>query len=1088
MADIVLQAVIKKAVEIASNLVIEEGSYFSRLKADINWIESEMRYIQAYLEDIDSRQAGDNRVATLMSDIRDLGLDVDDILDKYSIEIESAKRKGFFGRLRSASGIFGSIYNTHNFVAEIEGIKEKVNDINRRRQTYGIQERHSSVEEGTWDEGRSFPHLEEPNIIGFEEHIKNLVARMLDKDSQCGVVSIIGMAGLGKTTLAKKVYNSCRQSFECSAWICVSQQPNISELLREIARQVGLEKEKWEHDVEANLFAFLRHKRYVIVIDDIWENKPWDALKTGIPYNFDNGSRILLTSRNRDVGVHIGGQSSLFELQPLDSDNSKILFYKMVRGSSEIMKEANCDPPQLQNIGEQILKRCGGVPLAIVLTAGVLSERERTEHAWKGVLESIGGEEDQCLKVFTLSYKDLPLTLKPCFLYLGLFPEDYEIEAFEIINMWAGEGFIQGSGEREAEDVGENYLNHLIARNLIQVGRRKFDGRIKSIRIHDILHSLCVKVAKETSFFITINDEVTGNSAMRVRRVTSHNRRRVTSHNSNLGDNTFFNNFRTAGLRAVLYFGVDDWINHKRKHVKMYLRESKYLRVLRLKCRELTIDLPSEIGNLRHLSYVRLSGQFCDLPTTFSNLENLVTLDIRGCDNMVIPHTIWNMKKLRHILLSRYNAIKFDSRGLLRSTEADSVNLQTLYGLRLSKPNVLLDSIIVPQKLEILQLHYTSYRSFYHAFNIMDLNLHRYENLFKLHFNGPIMELPKYDKLPQKLTKLTLVGTYLKADPMETLKKLPKLKILQFDFDSYIGEKLMVCSGGGPHNFPQLQVLDITGLYKLKELLVEEEGMPRLAKLRIENYNLEMRIPSRIHDITEKVYFVSEDRRVLSLVRFRLRQLVSEPCLYPSQMDNTREGSINKEATGETITRGEFRQFQQETQQILRDLRQAIAALLLREPYRGVAGLHQERQERGHHGYDRGPIHHNRPLVYEDDSSEDEAYAHEVFGGGHDQGGRGQRGRGQGNHDQGGLAKKVESQQNQTNTRSQFSNRGKQPVPSSQSQPVTNSGSQTKGITIGSTTRQGGNPNPYAKASGDISATDVANLVIARIRIQREQL
>ncbi|GFS33355.1 hypothetical protein Acr_00g0027880 [Actinidia rufa] len=208
-------------------------------------------------------------------------------------------------------------------------------------------------------------------------------------------------------------------------------------------------------------------------------------------------------------------------------------------------------------------------------------------------------------------------------------------------------------------------------------------------------------------------------------------------------------------------------------------------------------------------------------------------------------------------------------------------------------------------------------------------------------------------------------------------------------------------------------------------------------------------------------------------------------------MANTREGSINEEATGETITRGEFRQFQQETQQILRDLQQAIAALLPREPYHGVAGLHQERQERDHRGYDRGPVHPHRPPVNEDESSEDEAYAHEVFGGGRDQGGRGPRGRGQGNHDQGGrmvgnfesrdyrmkmdlpsfnavtLAKKVESQQNRTNTRSQFSNKEKQPVPSPQSQPVTNSGSQTKAVTTGSTTRQGGNPNPYAKVLGD---------------------
>ncbi|GFZ03662.1 hypothetical protein Acr_16g0002860 [Actinidia rufa] len=203
-------------------------------------------------------------------------------------------------------------------------------------------------------------------------------------------------------------------------------------------------------------------------------------------------------------------------------------------------------------------------------------------------------------------------------------------------------------------------------------------------------------------------------------------------------------------------------------------------------------------------------------------------------------------------------------------------------------------------------------------------------------------------------------------------------------------------------------------------------------------------------------------------------------------MANTREGSINEESTEKTITRGEFRQFQQETQQILRDLQQAIATLLPREPYHGVAGLHQERQERDHRGYDRGPVHPNRPPVYEDESSEDEAYAHEVFGGGRDQGGREDQqiarfvnGLRVAIRDQVSLqtlyslneavtlAKKVESQQNRTNTRSQFSNKGKQPVPSPQSQPVTNSGSQTKAVTTGSTTRQGGNPNPYAKASGD---------------------
>ncbi|KAF5935125.1 hypothetical protein HYC85_026254 [Camellia sinensis] len=236
------------------------------------------------------------------------------------------------------------------------------------------------------------------------------------------------MAGLGKTTLTKKVYNSVLRSFECSAWICVSQQPNMDQILRDIARQVGLGKEKRENDIEANLFAFLYYKRYVIVIDDIWETQPWDYLKIGIPNNFENGSKIILTSRHRDVGVHVGGRSSLHELQPLDLNNSRNLFFKIVGGPPHNPEEEASDPlEQLENIAEKILKRCSGVPLAIVLVAGLLRKKERKTHAWKAVLENMGQEEDECLKIFALSYKDLPQKLKLCFLYFGLFPEDCEI-------------------------------------------------------------------------------------------------------------------------------------------------------------------------------------------------------------------------------------------------------------------------------------------------------------------------------------------------------------------------------------------------------------------------------------------------------------------------------------------------------------------------------------------------------------------------------------------------------------------------------------------------------------------------------------
>ncbi|KAI7987086.1 Disease resistance RPP8-like protein 3 [Camellia lanceoleosa] len=214
-------------------------------------------------------------------------------------KIASPKKEGFFGRLRRAHGIFGYVHTIHNFAAEIDGIRRRVNDIKDRRQRYGIEEKSGN---DTWDARQSFPHVDEPNVVGFEGHMEKLVG-MLNNDSQCGVISITGMAGLGKTTLAKKVYNSVQQSFECSAWICVSQQPNTVELLRDVARQLGLHKDKWEHNVHANLFKFLCDKRYVVVIDDLWKIESWDDLMTGIPNNSKSGGRIILTSRNIEVAT-----------------------------------------------------------------------------------------------------------------------------------------------------------------------------------------------------------------------------------------------------------------------------------------------------------------------------------------------------------------------------------------------------------------------------------------------------------------------------------------------------------------------------------------------------------------------------------------------------------------------------------------------------------------------------------------------------------------------------------------------------------------------------------------------------------------
>ncbi|KAG5559352.1 hypothetical protein RHGRI_009032 [Rhododendron griersonianum] len=293
MAEAILGIIAQKAADIVVNQLIKERSRLSHVKEDLLWIETEMRRIQSYLEDAEAMQPKTKRLSNFIRDMWDLAYDVEDILDTYFPKMRSRRSrwKGLLG--------CSNLITARRFAKDVEDIKKRVDDITKARETFKIDESSRTRGVDAWDPRRTFPHVDEPNVVGFDNQIKDLAQKVLDEDlHDHHVVSIIGNAGLGKTTLARKVYNSIRQHFGCSAWICVSQQPNYKELLRDIARQVGLEKEKIEQGVESNLFAFLSGKRYAIVIDDIWDTKAWDALKVGLPMNSENGSRIILTSRN----------------------------------------------------------------------------------------------------------------------------------------------------------------------------------------------------------------------------------------------------------------------------------------------------------------------------------------------------------------------------------------------------------------------------------------------------------------------------------------------------------------------------------------------------------------------------------------------------------------------------------------------------------------------------------------------------------------------------------------------------------------------------------------------------------------------
>uniref|UniRef100_M1BUC0 Rpi-vnt1 n=2 Tax=Solanum tuberosum TaxID=4113 RepID=M1BUC0_SOLTU len=862
MAEILLTAVINKSVEIAANLLFQEGSRLNFLKEDIDWLQRVLRHIRSYVDDAKAKEVGgDSRVKNLLKDIQELAGDVEDLLDEFLPKIQqSNKFKGAICCLKTVSF-------ADEFAMEIEKIRRRVADIDSLRTTFNITDTSNNNNDCIpMEQRRKFLHADETEVIGLDDDFNKLQDKLLVQDLCNGVVSIVGMPGLGKTTLAKKLYRHVRQQFECSALVYVSQQPRAGEILLDIAKQVGLTEEERKEHLEDNLRSLLETKRYVILLDDIWDTKIWDALNRVLRPECDSkiGSRIIITSRYDHVGRYIGEDFSLHELQPLDSEKSFELFTKKIFIFDNNNNWVNASP-FLVDIGKSIVQRCGGIPLAIVVTAGVLRARERTEHAWNRVLERIGHNiQDGCAEVLSLSYNDLPIASRPCFLYFGLFPEDHEIRAFDLINMWIAEKLIvvNSDNRREAESLAEDILNDLVSRHLIQVAKRTYDGRISSCRIHDLLHSLCVDLAKESNFFHTEHNAFGDpDNVAKVRRITFYS-------NNNAMNEFFRSNPKPRKLRALFCFINDSCIFSHMAHLNF-----KLLQVLVV---VIFIDdfygvrIPNTFGNMSCLRYLRFEGDmYGKLPNCMVKLKRLETIDI-GNSFTELPTGDWKTTQLRHLRYKGFNQVS-DSCLSLNPVFSNVYslppnNLQTLmwmydnfFELRLvhrfvnlrklgilsgSDSTVKILSALSPvaTTLEVLKLYFFRDTS-------EQINLSSYPNIVKLHLNG---RMPlNSEAFPPNLVKLTLIRLMVDGHVEAVLKKLPKLRILKMYRCNHMEEK-MDLSGDGD-SFLQLEVLHIqesNGLYevtcrdvvsmpKLKKLLLIERTdsnvrlSEKLAKLRI---------------------------------------------------------------------------------------------------------------------------------------------------------------------------------------------------------------------------------------------------------------
>ncbi|RWR84844.1 disease resistance protein RPM1-like protein [Cinnamomum micranthum f. kanehirae] len=690
-------------------------------------------------------------------------------------------RGRFMGFLHNAVSLPRSIFVSHGIATRLHEIKAKLLDISESAKLLPHEESSSSH-----DANESWPYYAESShfaleeeLVGIEENKDELIGWLKDKEPQRRVVSVVGMGGLGKTTLVTKVFNNpiVKQHFQCYAWISVSQSYKIEELLQTLLEELYASTEEDLPDkifqtdyrrLVQMLFNYLQDKRYVIVLDDVWNRQAWDDIIIAIPSN-QFGSRVVLTTRNRKLGV----EDKAFHLQPLDETDSWALF--SIKAFWNIPNK-RC-PQELKRVAEAIVGNCEGLPLAIVTVGGIMSLKERSELEWEKV--------------------EVSLSWEICF-----------VEVRRDLTM---------------EDIAENYLNELIHRSMIQdVGKG-------SCQLHDVMRDLAQSIAEEENFCMLCHGKEERHDFKARRLLIQFNGGDISRSPC------------MSRLRSFFVFGKDaipssslNRISSTFRQLRVHLQTTESAILRNTKVRE----LPKSLARLRNLQTLDIRHseveKLPDWITKMKNLRHLYTYRsailnyFNVCGAPPIPYCRYFGKGVQ--APSRICDLKCLQSLLSVEASAEIVqqvgNLTQLRELGITKvrkdyEKELCSSI---QRMKGLRnLHITANNG--ETLQVEELSSppHRLQLLV---LEGHLEKLPHWITSLRNLTYLHLKLSQLKEDPLLQIGPLPNLLVLLLS-KAYKGQQLCFVAGC----FPRLKELYLSELRNLNHVRIEQGAMPSIKKL-----------------------------------------------------------------------------------------------------------------------------------------------------------------------------------------------------------------------------------------------------------------
>uniref|UniRef100_A0A0D9XTY2 AAA+ ATPase domain-containing protein n=1 Tax=Leersia perrieri TaxID=77586 RepID=A0A0D9XTY2_9ORYZ len=686
------------------SLLAQEYTLIAGVRDDIQYINDELASMQAFLNKLTRRGADhDEQRQDWMKQVREVAYDIEDCVDDVGHRLGAEPRgSGTLVSLQRAWYLLTTLYQRRCIAVEISNLKLRAQHVSERRTRYGVENLQGNGASSSSGLGATAPKdrlAPLPRLIGTMEPVGmdsaiNELKEWFSQEKQSSqqrYLSIVGFGGLGKTTLAMALYRKFGDEFDCRAFVLASQKFHLPTVLRSLVKQFHEKQadtsqdalhgiEGWgDETLKKKLLEQLTCKRYHILIDDIWSVSAWENIRDSLPKS-DKGSCVVVTTRFNSVAEACRRQQGhVHKLKQLDLESSYNLFLQIISAN-------DLCPIRPINAGI-IMKTCGGLPLAIVVVAGLIASKLKSkidltlDHHLVEVQEALSAELGNNLttegvaQIINHCYKNLPPDLKTCLLYLSTFPKGRSISRKHLIRRWIAEGFITEEHGKTAEEVAEDSLNELIGRNLIRPINNSSNGKVKSCQIHDMVLQYIVSKSSDENFITVIGGHWQTP-------FPSYKVRRLSVHRSDRQETEMVERMKLSHVRSLTVLETFSALHST-------MPKFQILQVLDLDgCKDLSHNHQlKKICNMYQLKYLGLRRTDIDkIPKKIGRLEYLEVLDIRETNVRKLPTSFAKLQRMTHLLAGN----KTNRTALTLTEEITKIAaLQTLSGIEINGSSTL---------------------------------------------------------------------------------------------------------------------------------------------------------------------------------------------------------------------------------------------------------------------------------------------------------------------------------------------------------------------------------------------------------------